>query len=72
MPLHRTTRSGPTSSEDNSSSTPVRLRSLIEIYGQEEEEEEEEEANLFCLYADHEPLSFNEAVEEDRWRITME
>ncbi|KAM0985722.1 hypothetical protein ACFX13_013180 [Malus domestica] len=67
-PLHRTARSGPTSNEESSSSTPVRLRSLTEIYGQEEEEE----TNLFCLYADHEPLSFNEAVEEDRWKIAME
>ncbi|KAM1936926.1 hypothetical protein ACFX15_014142 [Malus domestica] len=46
-PLHRIARSGPTSNEERSSSTPVRLRN-------------------------HEPLSFNEAVEEDRWRIAME
>ena len=67
-PVHRIARSGPTSSEESSSSTPVRLRSLTEIYGQEEEEE----TNLFCLYADHEPFSFNEAVEEDCWKKAME
>ncbi|KAM2792748.1 hypothetical protein PS2_004361 [Malus domestica] len=34
-PLHRHARSGSTSSEESSSSTPVRLRSLTNIYGQE-------------------------------------
>jgi hypothetical protein len=27
---------------------------------------------LFYLYADHEPLSFQEVVEEDCWKSTME
>lgn len=30
------------------------------------------ETNLFCLYADHEPLTFQEAVEEENWRSAME
>ena len=45
------------------------MRSLREIY---EQIEENGETNLFCLYADHEPLTFQEAKEEDCWRSTME
>jgi len=44
------------------------MRSLREIY---EQIEEDGEINLFCLYADHEPLTFKEAKEEDCWRSTM-
>ena len=42
------------------------MRSLRDIY------EETEETNLLCLYADHEPLTFQEAVNEDNWRKAME
>ena len=44
------------------------MRSLREIY---EQIEEDRETNLFCLYADHEPLTFQEAKEEDCWRSAM-
>ena len=47
---------------------PIKMRSLRKIY---EQIEENEEANLFCLYADYEPLSFQEAEEKDCWRSTM-
>jgi len=43
---------------------PIKMRSLIEIY---EHIEEDRETNRFCLYADHEPLTFQEAEEEDYW-----
>lgn len=33
---------------------------------------EEEAANLFCLYVDHEPINFKEAVTKDCWKFTME
>ena len=36
------------------------MRSLREIY---EQIEEDGEANIFCLYVDHEPLTFQEAKE---------
>ena len=42
------------------------MRSLRDIY------EETEEINLLCLYADHEPLTFQEALNEDYWRRAME
>jgi len=38
------------------------MRSLREIY---EQIEEDEETNLFYLYADHVPLTFQEAKVED-------
>ena len=44
------------------------MRSLREIY---EQIEEDGETNLFCLYADHEPVTFKEAKEENCWRSTM-
>ena len=44
------------------------MRSLREIY---EQREENEEANLFCLYGDYEPLTFQEAEEKDCWRSVM-
>ena len=52
---------------NNASSTPIRMKSLREIYSQTEDGE----TNLFCLYADHEPPTFQEAMEEDCWRTTM-
>ena len=42
------------------------MRSLRDIY------EETEEMNLLCLYADHEPPTFQGAVNEDCWRRAME
>jgi hypothetical protein len=55
-------------SSSKSSTNQNKMRSLREIY----EQTEEGEINLFCLYADHEPLTFQEAVEEDCWRSAME
>ena len=34
--------------------------------------QKKKETNLFCLYVDHEPLTFQEAGEEDCWRLAME
>ena len=44
------------------------MRSLRVIY---ERIEEDGETNLFYLYADHEPLTFQEAEEADCWRSAM-
>jgi len=38
----------------------IKIRSLKEIY---EQIEKDNEINLFCLYVDHEPLTFKEAEE---------
>ena len=42
------------------------MRGLEDIYAQTEE------TNLFCLYVDHEPFTFKEAVKEDCWRNAMQ
>ena len=42
------------------------MRSLEDIY------DETEETNLLCLYANHEPLTFQEAVNKNCWRKSME
>jgi hypothetical protein len=44
------------------------MGSLRDVY----ECTEEEETNLFYFYVDHEPLTFQEAIEEDCWRLAME
>ena len=46
--------------------TPIKMRGLEDIYAQNEE------TNLFCLYVDHEPFTFKEAVKEDCWRNAMQ
>ena len=46
--------------------TPIKMRGLEDIYAQIEE------TNLFCLYVDHEPFTFKEAVKEDYWRNAMQ
>ncbi|MGV8048491.1 hypothetical protein PJP07_30275, partial [Mycobacterium kansasii] len=54
------------SSSSPSPLTPIKMRSLNDIYA------ETEEVNMFCLYANHEPHTFEEAVEEECWRTAME
>ena len=44
------------------------MRSLRKIY---EQIEEDRETNLFCLYADSEPLTFQETKDEDCQRSAM-
>jgi hypothetical protein len=67
----RSPTSGSLSSSDESGRgipTRIRMGSLKDVY----ERTEEEETNLFCFYADHEPITFQEAVVEDYWRSAME
>jgi hypothetical protein len=59
---------GDSSSRSSTNQSAIKMRSLRKIY----EQTKDGETNLFCLYADHEPLTFNESVEEDCWRSTME
>jgi hypothetical protein len=65
---HRDSTPSMGGSSSSSSTNQSKMRSLREIY----EQTEEEETNLFCLYSDHEPLTFQEVVEEDCWRFAME
>ncbi|KAF8409311.1 hypothetical protein HHK36_005385 [Tetracentron sinense] len=57
------------STSSSSSIRPIKMRSLREIY---EQTENNDDINLLCLYVDHEPLTFQEAVKENCWRSAME
>lgn len=59
---------GDSSNRSSTNQSRIKMRSLRKIY----EQTEDGETNLLCLYADHEPLTFQEAVEEDCWRLVME
>ncbi|RDX79426.1 putative mitochondrial protein, partial [Mucuna pruriens] len=55
-----------TSSKGSSSERTRKMRSIQEIYN-----ETEIINNLFCLFVDSEPLTFDEAMKEKRWRQAM-
>lgn len=60
----------PSSSSDSSSAQGSRkVRSLRDIY---EATEEENNLNLFCFYSDCDPLSYEEAAQEKKWRNAMD
>jgi hypothetical protein len=69
-PVHRdsTPYMGDSRSRSSTNQSAIKRRSLREIY----EQTEDGETNLFCLYADHEPLTFQEAIEENCWRSTTD
>ncbi|CAO2836221.1 unnamed protein product [Amaranthus hypochondriacus] len=68
-PRNNNDSSSPSTEEsDSSSKTPVKMRSLRDIY---EATNEVNEVDLFCLYADHEPINFEEALGEEEWRSAM-
>ncbi|KAE8671999.1 hypothetical protein F3Y22_tig00111877pilonHSYRG00324 [Hibiscus syriacus] len=68
-----TTQGGlsPSSSSSGSQSEKVvlRTRSLRDLY---EVTERQDNITLFCLFVDCEPVSFQEAVQEKKWRDTMD
>lgn len=55
------------SSPSSSEPPPLKTRRLREIYDTTNEvrDDDDDETNLFCLYADHKPLSFQEASEQE-------
>ncbi|KAE8679159.1 Zinc ion binding, putative isoform 1 [Hibiscus syriacus] len=63
--------SSPSSSSSGSQSERVvqRTRSLRDLY---EVTERQDNLTLFCLFADCEPVSFQEAVQEKKWRDAMD
>ncbi|KAE8667942.1 hypothetical protein F3Y22_tig00112352pilonHSYRG00005 [Hibiscus syriacus] len=63
--------SSPSSSSSGSQSERVvqRTRSLRDLY---EVTERQDNLTLFCLFADCEPVSFQEAVQEKKWRDVMD
>lgn len=58
----------PTPQSENSSERPRRMRSLEDIY----EDTEEINDELHCLFVDCESLSFQEAVQDKKWRAAMD
>ncbi|GMP88730.1 hypothetical protein CsSME_00040608 [Camellia sinensis var. sinensis] len=56
------------SSDDSRFKQPRPMRNLQEIY----EATEEADLNLFCLLLDSDPLTFSEAIQEDKWKKAMD
>ena len=61
------TNEASSSSEGSSSERPRRMRNIQELY-----DETEVINDLFCLFVDSEPLNFDEAMKDKRWRQAME
>ncbi|GLU18737.1 hypothetical protein SLE2022_350210 [Rubroshorea leprosula] len=60
------------SPEGSSSEGPLRTRRLSYIHRETEEIEESNDVTLFCLFADIEPINFNEAAKDEKWRKAMD
>jgi hypothetical protein len=58
------------SSRGSSSERPPHMRSLQELY--EVTENLNDDLNLFCHFADCEPIGFKEAVKDEKWRNAMD
>jgi len=69
-PAHKdsTPYMGDSGSRSFTNQSAIKRGSLREIY----EQTEDGETNLFYVYADHEPLTFQEVVEENCWRSTID
>jgi len=57
-------RNTPESSSASSSEGPRRMRNLDELY---DAMQVMEDTTLFCFFTDTDPLSFNEAIKEEKW-----
>jgi hypothetical protein len=76
-PVHRfpifnrrnTPESSSTPVSISSSEGPRRMRNLDELY---DATQVMEDTTLFCFFADNDPLSFNEAVTEEKWIKAMD
>ena len=55
--------------EESSSERPCRMRNLQELY---EVTTNQDNLTLFCLFADCEPIGFEEAVQSKKWREAMD
>ena len=55
-----------------SSERPQRFRSIQEIYDNSEElSQNMNELTLFCLFADHAVISFDDAIHDEKWKKAM-
>ena len=61
------------SSSASSSEGPRGMRSLRDIYDETEELSQSfNNLTLFCLFGDSEPLNFEEASQNDKWKIALD
>lgn len=58
---------GDSNGRSSTNQSRVKMRNLRKIY----EQTKDWETNIFCIYADDEPLTFQEAVKEDCCQSTM-
>ena len=68
-PSSPTPNSEDPSLEESSSERPCRMRNLQELY---EVTTNQDNLTLFCLFADCEPIGFEEAVQSKKWRDAMD
>ena len=68
-PSTSTGESSSTPSSASSSEGPRRMRNLEELY---DATQVMEDITLFCFFADSDPLSFNEAITEEKWIKAMD
>ncbi|KAL4017192.1 hypothetical protein IC575_024868 [Cucumis melo] len=68
-----TPKQSTSSSSASSSEGPRGMRSLQDIYDETEELSQSfNNLTLFCLFGDSEPLNFEEASQNDKWKIAMD
>ena len=60
------------SSQESSSKKPRKMRSIYELLEETDEITNDDINDLFCLFVDSEPMNFDEAMRDKRWRQAME
>ncbi|KAL4297638.1 hypothetical protein GQ457_12G007010 [Hibiscus cannabinus] len=66
-PIHEETSEESSSSGESSSERPPKFRSVRDLYRSTEAIND-----LFCLFVDSEPLNFDDAVKDERWKLAMD
>ncbi|KAK8540598.1 hypothetical protein V6N13_027117 [Hibiscus sabdariffa] len=66
-PIHEETSEESSSSRESSSERSPKFRSVRDLYRSTEAIND-----LFCLFVDSEPLNFDDAVKDDRWKLAMD
>ena len=65
-------QASPSSSEASSSERPPHMRSLRDIYEETEEVTQRfSDLTLFCLFADCDPIGYEKAAQDKKWRSAM-
>ncbi|KAL4301681.1 hypothetical protein GQ457_10G015230 [Hibiscus cannabinus] len=66
-PIHEETFEESSSSGESSTERPPKFRSVRDLYRSTEAIND-----LFCLFVDSEPLNFDDAVKDERWKLAMD